>query len=158
MIIKGNTVGTPMPRPNWNQTDPKKADYIVNKPVYLEQAYEATVVKGDVNNIRPNGDALANIITEGVNRITLILNDDVIFNNESWRLGTYYNPISYFNGTEWEDVQTLSGIGYSKGQSMQLECKANAQGIIEYVHIINLPSDVKAYIDNALGVIENGTY
>lgn len=32
MKIRGNTVGTTMPRPDWNQTDPKKADYISNKP------------------------------------------------------------------------------------------------------------------------------
>lgn len=32
MKIKGNTVGTTTPRPDWNQTDPKKADYIKNKP------------------------------------------------------------------------------------------------------------------------------
>lgn len=33
MSIKGNTVGTPIPRPDFNQTDSKKADYIKNKPV-----------------------------------------------------------------------------------------------------------------------------
>ena len=32
MSIKGNTVGTTMPRSDWAQTDPKKADYIKNKP------------------------------------------------------------------------------------------------------------------------------
>lgn len=32
MKIKGNTVGTPMPRSDWEQTNPKKADYIHNKP------------------------------------------------------------------------------------------------------------------------------
>ena len=30
--IRGNTVGTTMPKPDWNQTDPKQADYIHNKP------------------------------------------------------------------------------------------------------------------------------
>jgi uncharacterized protein YjdB len=30
--IIGNTVGTPNPRPDWNQTDETKADYIKNKP------------------------------------------------------------------------------------------------------------------------------
>lgn len=30
--IRGNTVGTSMPRPDWNQNDPTKADYILNKP------------------------------------------------------------------------------------------------------------------------------
>ena len=28
MSIKGNTVGTTMPRTDWNQTDPTKADYL----------------------------------------------------------------------------------------------------------------------------------
>ena len=36
--IRGNTVGTPAPQPDWNQTDPTKADYIKNKPThYAEQ-------------------------------------------------------------------------------------------------------------------------
>jgi hypothetical protein len=32
MKIRGNTVVTPQPNPDWNQTDPTKADYIRNKP------------------------------------------------------------------------------------------------------------------------------
>lgn len=32
MIIRGNTVGTTMPRSDYAQTDPKAADYIKNKP------------------------------------------------------------------------------------------------------------------------------
>lgn len=30
--IRGNTVGTTTPRSDWNQDDPHKADYIMNKP------------------------------------------------------------------------------------------------------------------------------
>lgn len=30
--IRGNTVGTTMPKPDWNQEDPNKADFIKNKP------------------------------------------------------------------------------------------------------------------------------
>lgn len=33
--IIGNTTATPNPRPDWNQTDPTKADYIKNKPSTL---------------------------------------------------------------------------------------------------------------------------
>ena len=33
MIIRGNTVGTPMPRTNYEQTDPAKADYLKGKEV-----------------------------------------------------------------------------------------------------------------------------
>ena len=37
MGIIGNTVGTPMPRSNFEQTDPKKASYIKGreKPYFL---------------------------------------------------------------------------------------------------------------------------
>ena len=32
MKIIGNTVGTPLPKPDFKQTDPTKGDYIKNKP------------------------------------------------------------------------------------------------------------------------------
>lgn len=40
--IRGNTVGTSMPRSDWNQTDPNKADYIHNKPVIIKSVNGAT--------------------------------------------------------------------------------------------------------------------
>ena len=40
MIISGNTVGTPMPRTNYEQTNPAKADYLTGKNV-LDQKIEA---------------------------------------------------------------------------------------------------------------------
>ena len=42
MKIKGNTVGTTMPRSDWAQTDPKKADYIKIKPSVLDGEDGAT--------------------------------------------------------------------------------------------------------------------
>ena len=33
MKIRGNTVGTPMRRPDFNQTDSKKSDFIRNNPI-----------------------------------------------------------------------------------------------------------------------------
>jgi hypothetical protein len=35
MKITGQTVGTPTPRPDWAQDDPRKADFILNKPAAL---------------------------------------------------------------------------------------------------------------------------
>ena len=35
--IIGNTTATPNPRPDWEQTDPTKADYIKNKPEILTE-------------------------------------------------------------------------------------------------------------------------
>lgn len=49
--IRGNTVGTSMPRPDWNQTDPSKADYIQNKP-----DIDAIVNAGVLTATDPNND------------------------------------------------------------------------------------------------------
>ena len=60
MSIKGNPVGTTTPRPDWNQNNPKKADFIKNKPdipvidITLKQAGKAADAKAV-------GDALANL-------------------------------------------------------------------------------------------------
>ena len=35
--IIGNTTATPAARPDWNQTDATKADYIKNKPTVLTE-------------------------------------------------------------------------------------------------------------------------
>lgn len=43
MKIRGSTVGTTMPRPDWNQTDPKKADYIRNKPGVTPESHTGFV-------------------------------------------------------------------------------------------------------------------
>ena len=45
MKIRGNTVGTPMKRPDFNQTNPKKSDYIKNNPIPpITEADEGKIV------------------------------------------------------------------------------------------------------------------
>ena len=51
--IIGATVGTTSPRPDWNQTDPKKADYIKNKP---EGAGGGSGTDGITPHIGANGN------------------------------------------------------------------------------------------------------
>ena len=51
MKIRGRTVSTPMPRSDWEQADPRKADYIKNKPTEMEvvrgySAYQVAVMNG----------------------------------------------------------------------------------------------------------------
>ena len=41
MIIRGNTVGTTMPRTNYNQTDETKPDYLVGKEVLDQKISDA---------------------------------------------------------------------------------------------------------------------
>ena len=46
MKIRGNTVGTPMKRPDFNQTNPKKSDYILNNPIPpITEADEGKIVR-----------------------------------------------------------------------------------------------------------------
>ena len=54
--IIGNTTATPMPVPDWNQTNPAKADYIKNKPD-IQSLVGDTPVSDQISNsiaaIRP---------------------------------------------------------------------------------------------------------
>ena len=54
MIIKGNTVGTTMPRTDWNQTDPRKADYLKGKDdlanLIKEAKTTASEAQGDIDS------------------------------------------------------------------------------------------------------------
>lgn len=79
-IIVGNTTATPNPRPDWNQTDETKADYIKNKPTpetfIPNKALEADRATCDSqgNNIADQFKELENSITDKTetlgNRIT----------------------------------------------------------------------------------------
>lgn len=51
--IRGNTVGTPMPRSNFNQTDPNKADYIVGRDKIVQT----------INGVPP--DENGNVVVQG---------------------------------------------------------------------------------------------
>ena len=54
--IVGNIVGVPNPQPDWNQTDPAKADFIKNKP---NNPYDT--LYGDEIDIKWNYDPKLNI-------------------------------------------------------------------------------------------------
>jgi hypothetical protein len=83
--IRGNTVGTPAPRSDWNQNDPRKADYIANKPnavLYTSQklteeqkvqarANIGAASKEKVINLLPNDGA-----TTTINGVTFTVQDD----------------------------------------------------------------------------------
>lgn len=53
--IVGNTTATPNPRPDWNQTDPTKADFIKNKPNLAVEANPAESETGYLKKIAIGG-------------------------------------------------------------------------------------------------------
>lgn len=51
MKIRGNTVGTTVPRPDWNQENEKRADFILNKPPIERGEGEDSVSCGKGNTV-----------------------------------------------------------------------------------------------------------
>ena len=81
MIIRGNTVGTTMPRTNYNQTDETKPDYLVGKEALDQKiadakkaATDAAVVAGVVAGkaLDKAGGTMTGSINMGANAITNI--------------------------------------------------------------------------------------
>ena len=64
--IIGNTTATPNPRPDWNQTDETKADYIKNKPEIVTREYVDEQL-GNVESALDNIIAIQNSIISGGN-------------------------------------------------------------------------------------------
>ena len=60
--IIGNTTATPNPRPDWNQTDPSKADYIKNKPQLVTPA-DVTSLQANIDKKIPYNTAVAAVHT-----------------------------------------------------------------------------------------------
>lgn len=60
MIIKGNTVGTPMPRTNYEQTDPAKADYLKGKGVLDQKILDAHTAADNAQTAADNAQSAAN--------------------------------------------------------------------------------------------------
>lgn len=56
MKINGNTVGTPTPRSNFNQTDPKKADYIIGRENIVDKTDLASVTKEILAEAKASGE------------------------------------------------------------------------------------------------------
>ena len=80
--IRGNTVGTPAPRSDWNQTDPRKADYIANKPdipKLQEQIEEAeAIAKGRATGyVFDTVDDLDAWLSDAANTEKLLLGDNL---------------------------------------------------------------------------------
>ena len=69
--IIGNTTATPNPRPDWNQTDENRADYIKNKPDIEKIVVDNTTYTNSEPLIKDVGGILANNHTNGFENVPL---------------------------------------------------------------------------------------
>ena len=56
MKITGNTVGTTSPRPNYNQTDPSKANYIIGRENILDKDELASATEEALRQAKESGE------------------------------------------------------------------------------------------------------
>ena len=94
--IIGNTTATPNPRPDWNQTDETKADYIKNKPTDLAtEAYvdekvadlaSSDLVTGIVDQLEQKQDKLTDAQLENIEQIPTIEQNMSQKASEMWQV------------------------------------------------------------------------
>lgn len=65
--IRGNTVGTTMPQPDWNQDDSTKADYIKNKPAFVKTVNGKTPDQN--GNVDVEGGGTGGVTDEHINAL-----------------------------------------------------------------------------------------
>ena len=74
MKIKGIPVATPVPKPDWNQTDSTKADYIKNKPTDLLHGTDTNLVEsGRAADAKATGEAIAEAVKKTETDTTLTI-------------------------------------------------------------------------------------
>lgn len=123
MKIIGNPVGTPTPRTNYEQTDPKKADYLKGKDVLDKKIEDAKKAGTDAQTATNNAKTAFDKHNEDKNNPHGVTADQV---------GA--TPASHATDKNNPHSVTAEQVG----------------AVTE--------AKVTTMINNALGVIENGTY
>ena len=127
MKIKGIPVGTTMPRPDWDQTNPAKADFIKNKPV----PDASLTQEGKPADAKATGEAISAVCLtatdDGNGVVTLAHGGEVEgggSGNEPTEPKVYYN--NDFNTNA--DGITFEMVGSTGSSIMYSEHKVNASG------------------------------
>lgn len=78
--IIGITVGTQLPKPDFNQTNPKMGDFIKNKPDFHGLQNEVSAISalvGDTAVSEQINDAIAEAIADLLANIDIITNEEI---------------------------------------------------------------------------------
>lgn len=150
--IIGNTTATPNPRPDWNQIDVNKADYIKNKPTVLTRAEVIGLIKENGGDVGVQSDwnqtdsTQLDYIKNKPEIVNLSVDEENIVATEeqtsfttsftsSENLQVYHNGILLIEGTNYtfeDSVVTLIGDDYkaNAGDTFTF-VQTNAQGLQE---------------------------
>ena len=122
MIIKGNTVGTTMPRTDFNQENPAKADYLKGRDDLLQLIATAKSAGDEANTAAGNAQSAANNAQTAAN-----------------------------NAQAAADNAQTAADNHSAD-------KENPHGVTPAQIGAVTEDQVNTMINDALGVIENGSY
>lgn len=114
MIIKGNTVGTTMPRANFNQTDEKKADYILGREKILPKSELDSAINSALTTAKESG------AFDGKDGYTPVKGKDYFDGRDGKDGKDGYTPIKgkdYVDGQNGKDGYTpIKGVDYFDGK------------------------------------------
>ena len=165
--IIGNTTATPNPRPDWNQTDTTKADYILNKPEVLTEdeiiqiirAYEANPYKlsgtwmFNANISEIPSTEYVNFISNGNKFYEMFLYDGILMyrdeGNDEYPTYAYYKdkwPNEAFWKITFIGVQSVSEEFYNWFTANATSTTTDETGLENYV----TKSEFNDYVKTAL--------
>ena len=174
MKIRGNTVGTTTPKPNINQTDPKKGDYIHGIEDLKAQIRGA---EESVSSLRKEaGDAIGYVqgaVATVAGNVAKCISYEEQNLTEAQKTQAKKNlgitGSGGTTGTEGSTVYVGSGE-MPEGYNVQIDPEGETPAVVYTVNgkepdengnvMVEVPSDehINSLINSALGVIENGTY
>lgn len=161
MKIKGNTVGTPSPRANLLQTDPKKADYVVGRDIIVQTVNGvAPDENGDVSVEIPEGSQVEIVddletadstkaLSANMGKILRVkIEDDVLTLEKATQAALA------------QRVQTVNGVGPDGDGNVTVEADVTDEQISAAVdaYMAENPADVSGVVKTVNGTApdENG--
>lgn len=165
--IIGNTTSTPNPRPDWNQTDETKADYIKNKPAIpnVDQNYSAKSVNAQ-SGIAVS-EAIASMVDSApetlntLNELAEALGDDPNFaTTVATQIGNKVDKVDG-KGLSTEDYTTSEKnklVGIEVGAQKNIQSDWNQIDETKADYIKNKPKIIKVTNIVTSDCINNITY
>lgn len=157
--IRGNTVGTTMPRPDWNQGNPNKADFIKNKPDLSTDP--SLTFAGKAADAKVTGEALAEIRTATQTAIASTTKKYVMLGDSNAAGKGWYDKVGGVKTEENDGVfavlremlpdatftnLAVSGAGFTRGTTIQQQIDS-IEGTPDVIFVWAGGNDITAYLN-----------